>query len=105
MSPMVPDNGPYPWEQNDLSYRETEYLVFRELRTTGKKTRMWSVESKRWGDNLGTIQWYGRWRQYVVHADAIFNAGCLKDITQFLEDAMRDWRDSKNKQGDSISVG
>ena len=104
MSPMVPDNGPYPWEQSDLSYRETEYLVFSEMRSKGT-TRIWSVTSKRHGDYLGAIRWFGRWRQYVFYADGIFNSGCLEDINQFLKDAMADWRERKNKQGDSISVG
>lgn len=81
---MIPEN----------SSRETEYLVFNEVRTKGT-TRSWTVESKRHGDVLGFIQWYGSWRQYVIHAEAIFNKGCLEDITQFLADAMDDWRERK----------
>jgi hypothetical protein len=88
-----------------LEHRETEYLVFNELRNDGKKTRMWVVESRRHGDALGMIQWYGAWRQYVLVAHAIFNRGCLEDINKFLDDAMADWKERKNKPVDSTVSG
>jgi len=94
--PMVPDNGPYPWEEKpDLARRETEYLVFEEIANPGKKTRLWVVRSRQHGDSLGTIAWFGRWRQYVIHAHATFNRGYLADIDTFIKDAMDDWKESR----------
>ena len=55
----------------------------------GAKTRtveVWSVH----GAILGTIKWFGRWRQYAFFpADGtIFNPECLRDICGEIERLM-----------------
>lgn len=69
--------------------RETEYLVFHETHDTGK-TKQWSVVSRRHGDPLGRIVWYGPWRQYAFysHVGTYWNTGCLADVQQFITDQM-----------------
>lgn len=99
---VVPDNGPYPWEQPvDLTRRETQYLVFAEIPFSmhGGKTRRWRVLSKSSGALLARIVWYGPWRQFTMHPEprTVFNKGCLTDINTFIDDAMHDWREAKKK--------
>jgi hypothetical protein len=38
-------------------------------------------------DPLGTIEWYGRWRQYIFEPEigAVFSADCLRDLAGFVE--------------------
>lgn len=59
------------------------YLRFEraEHAETGK-TQVWLVLS-RYGDPLGVIRWFGRWRQYAFHPEpgTVFNPGCLDTIT------------------------
>lgn len=79
--------------------RATEYLIFDEVRVD-TKTRKWTVSSLRHGDLLGTIRWHGPWRQFVFCPhDAIFNAGCLKDLQDFLKDAFTAWQRDKKESG------
>ena len=72
---------------------DSEYLVFRELPTPGK-TKVISVDSKRSGGRLGTIKWYGAWRQYTFQpwAGTIWNTGCLQDVNAYIEELMVDRR-------------
>lgn len=94
---MLPDNYT----------RKTEYLVFEELKQPPEaKTRVWVIRSRMHDDYLGRVHWFGRWHQYVVTADAIFNKGCLEDIIKFLADAQEDWRERRaNKPVDSTVAG
>jgi hypothetical protein len=62
---------------------ESRYLDFVMLPAVeGRKTRVVEVRSKRSGDLLGTIKWFGRWRQYTFwpEPETIFNAECLTDV-------------------------
>ena len=40
-------------------------------------------------DMLGTVEWYGRWRQYCLFNDGdvgcVFSGDCLDDISHFLK--------------------
>lgn len=58
-------------------------------------TRIWSVQSKSQGAILGYIQWFGRWRCYAFDplAETVYNAGCLRDIARFCEQATAEHRD------------
>ena len=71
----------------------SEYLDFRLTRDTGK-TQVYSVDSRNHGDQLGVIKWYGAWRQYVLETRAgiVWNNGCLRDVTGFIEGLMRERR-------------
>ena len=54
------------------------------------KTNRWDVRSTHDGSLLALVRWYGPWRRYVVYpqAGALFDASCLRSITQFLETEM-----------------
>lgn len=49
------------------------------------KTQIWRVETK-YGDLLGVVRWFGRWRQYTFwpSAETLYSAGCLADIADFI---------------------
>ena len=59
------------------------------LRDAGRKTDRWVILSKSGGDELGTVSWYGPWRQYVFEPfeGCVFNCGCLESIENFLRAA------------------
>jgi hypothetical protein len=65
------------------------YLRFALEADTGK-TRRWGVFSLLHGDRLGTVSWYGRWRQYTFapEPETVWNKDCLRDLAAFLEKAM-----------------
>ena len=64
-----------------------EYLSVRKapIEPT-RKTFRWAVLTNH-GDTLGSIQWFGRWRQYCFDPVAMttFNSGCLRDLVAFLD--------------------
>ena len=63
-----------------------EFIVIRPLPQEPKrKTRVYNILSKR-GDALGSIRWYGPWRQYCLmpHKLTVWSAGCLVDVQDFL---------------------
>jgi hypothetical protein len=69
---------------------ESEYLVFTEIPHGGHTTKVWNVLSKRHGDLLGRIKWFGAWRQYVFQPmpATLFNRGCLADVGTFIAEQM-----------------
>lgn len=64
-----------------------EYITFAERPSASGKTKIVSVCSKRSGDLLGEIRWFGRWRQYCFYPEqaTIFNRGCMHDIITYIE--------------------
>ncbi len=65
---------------------DSEYLSFE--RTGDKRsTGVWQVKSRRVGNCLGIIQWYGPWRQYCFFPfdNTIWNPGCLNDVFAFIK--------------------
>lgn len=61
----------------------SEYLEFeRHDPPPDRKTPVVRVLSKRTGQPLGSIAWYGPWRQFCFYPspETIFNVGCLRDI-------------------------
>lgn len=62
--------------------------IFIELvgKSESGKTSIFDVCDKRYGGSLGTIRWFGRWRQYAFFPedDTIYSAGCLDDIADFI---------------------
>lgn len=65
-------------------YKRTKWLVFYIVEEK-KKTMVIEVRNTR-DHYLGSIKWYGPWRQYVWHSvgDAQFNNGCLQDLAATL---------------------
>ena len=63
-----------------------KYLKFEKTPFEGK-TSKWNCITKSSETILGTIKWYGAWRQYCYFpvCEAVYSAGCLKDISDFIE--------------------
>ena len=63
------------------------YLEFREdVFASGRhRTRVWRVHSAQHGGELGTIKWFGRWRQYTFNPEpgTTFNPDCLREIASY----------------------
>lgn len=61
---------------------DSEYLSFMEDDHYEGKTKRIVVLSKRHGNILGEIRWYGAWRQYTFWPDlkTIWNTQCLEDV-------------------------
>lgn len=66
------------------------YLEFRLVKECAK-TSAWDVLSKRHGSVLGTISWYGAWRQYTFfpYEDTVFNPDCMREISGFIDQQMK----------------
>jgi len=54
----------------------------------GQKIKVIGVWSKKNGDRLGIIKWFGRWRQYAFFPEngTIFNVECLNDIQTYIRE-------------------
>jgi hypothetical protein len=65
-----------------------------ELVEEKAKTKVWHVVAKEDGTILGTVKWFGRWRQYAFfpESDTVFEKTCLDDIRVFLIDQMLRWK-------------
>jgi hypothetical protein len=65
-------------------------FVERPVRA-GLVTKEWAVAAKPWGDILGIINWYQRWRKYVFEPQpyTIYEQDCLRDIATFCESQTR----------------
>lgn len=74
------------------------FLLFNEAPVPkGIKTRIWNVRNTS-QMLLGWVKFAPHWRRYVFIPDYAvqlqFDAGCLKDIVQFLEEQTQAWKDS-----------
>ncbi len=73
---------------------ETKWMTFRLIEEK-PKTTVWSILNKSSEIEIGRIAWYAPFRQYcffTTNADAVFNIGCIADITAFIEKLMQDRR-------------
>lgn len=56
------------------------------------KTAVWSVRNNKTEVELGQVKWYAPWRQYCFiparPQKTIFNATCLRIISEFIETEM-----------------
>lgn len=64
----------------------TQYLRFAPIRFTGK-TFVWDVSPTSGGTHLGEIRWFSAWRKYCFFPTGgmVFDASCLRDITNFID--------------------
>jgi hypothetical protein len=73
-----------------------DYMVARRRPPLpGRKTSRWNIENTKSGTLLGTVEWYGPWRQFCFLPNPIglvFSAGCLNDLRQFVAKATADHR-------------
>lgn len=68
--------------------RETKHLIFDQYNKPKRKTPIYIVTSKHDGFELGKIDGYGPWRQYVFQGvpNTIWSRDCLTDLTKFVAD-------------------
>lgn len=61
----------------------TKYMTFQQV---GNSATEWSVINNKSGFELGRVEWYSMWRQFIYTPTScsIFNNTCLDDISQFL---------------------
>ena len=75
----------------------TGYLAFvlDTIASEGRKTEVWQVRATRSHALLGTVRWFGRWRQYTFFPEpgTTFNPGCLKEIAEHCAVLTRRHRD------------
>lgn len=77
-----------------------EYLVLEETPDDKKKTKTIEVLSRRHGDLLGTLKWYGPWRQYVFFPEpgSLYSSGCLADIETAISTLMSNRKAARDAQ-------
>jgi len=66
--------------------KETKYLIFQVLEEK-PKTKKIGVINRNGKYLLGTIEWYGPWRQYVFQSKEtiVWNKDCLQDVINIIE--------------------
>jgi hypothetical protein len=72
------------------------HLYFNELNNEGKKTRIWEVMSTATDEVLGKIKFRGAWRKYIYEPSqyTLYDASCLREISDFTESRTKEWRES-----------
>lgn len=65
---------------------EYQYLSFDLYPEQPPNTSRWYCRNRRSQNILAIVEWYPAWRQYCFFpaVQAVYNAGCLRDITDFL---------------------
>lgn len=68
----------------------SEYLLFKDITPPDRKTTILEVISRSSNIKLGTIKWYGAWRQYVFYPEynTLWNRDCLTVINIVITDLM-----------------
>lgn len=76
-----------------------EYLEFVRKEASGK-TSKWDCLTQH-GVALGSVSWYGSWRQYCYFptCQAVYSAGCLSDISDFLMQLNKDANEKRRNNG------
>ena len=76
----------------------SKYLEFSTIEEK-PKTKIIRVWSRKSGDRLGLIKWFGRWRQYAFFPEdnTIFNTECLEDIRIYIKGMMEERRETKKE--------
>ncbi len=71
--------------------KEYKYIHFYKL-ADNSKTSIWSCRNNKTNTELGKISWCPAWRQYCYYpnCEAVYSAGCLDDISDFIKTAMKD---------------
>jgi len=83
----------------DNLIKERKTSKYLEFSITGHKpkTKIYGIWSKKSGEILGEIRWFGRWRQYAFfpRPETIFNPECLEDIRWYIKDLMDERKENK----------
>lgn len=82
--------------------RKTQYLIFVLEDLPHRKTPIVQVRSRSNEALLGTIRWFGQWRQFCFYPQplTIFNAGCMKDIQVEIAGLMEERRLDRQRSGE-----
>lgn len=70
-----------------LNYK---YIEMEEVEKKSK-TSVYAIFSKSNREAIGTIKWYGPWRQYCffpLDDETVWNRTCLNDIVDFINQLM-----------------
>lgn len=69
---------------------QSQYLRFRRVERSTRKTPIVYVTSKSTGVRLGEIKWFGRWRQFCFFPEpkTTFNRSCMNDINKAINELM-----------------
>jgi hypothetical protein len=74
--------------------KETKYLTFAVTQPKERKTKIVYIINKSNINCLGTIEWYGNWRQYCfmpnLEFDTVWNNTCLNDIISVINNLMKE---------------
>lgn len=78
---------------------EGKWIRFELLpRPEGRKTDIYQVFNKEFGELLGNISWHAPWRKYSFFPagkNLVFEATCLQDIVNFLNKLMEERKHTK----------
>lgn len=76
--------------------KNSEFINFREVETTAKKTKKWEVENEQSRYVIGVISWFGAWRKYAFYPciDTVYDPDCLFTIGSFLEEKTKEHYDA-----------
>lgn len=71
----------------------SKWIKFVPIDPTGKTSR-WQVATTDESSVLGSVHWFGRWRQYAFFPlpDTVYERQCLRDIAEFCEQKTAEWR-------------
>jgi hypothetical protein len=63
-----------------------KYMIARLLETK-PKTAVYGIFSKHHGDRLGTVKWFGPWRQYCFFCTdvSVFSSTCFQALQKFID--------------------
>ncbi len=82
----------------------SNHLEFEKLPLEkGHKLHKYEVRNHSLYQKIGIIHWRGGWRKYVFRAkpEVDMDKGCHKQIDDFTDKLMKEWRSSNKKKRDS----
>lgn len=85
---------------NDKMVFNGKYFCIYEYIIKNQKTPILRIFSKNGISSfLGEIKWYGAWRKFCFfpHDNTIWDNKCLNDLTEFLKNYNRKWKESKTE--------
>lgn len=77
-----------------------KHFIRFDLTEEKPKTKVWAICSTEDEQFLGSIYWYGPWRQYIFEPSdsTLWHKGCLQDVVEFLDKVNREHREKRNEK-------
>lgn len=74
------------------------YLKFKQDHSYTGRTKLFVIENLD-GHRLGEIRWWAPWRRYTFNPNNYtkYDAECLRDITEFINQLMEERKDGQSK--------